>query len=562
MKETKLIRRQRARARLALLAIFASMMAAGRTASALTINLAFDPDANFTAAGLNAQSIIDMKAACSYAATQFTSRYTDPINVNIKVTATAGTSDFGSSTTFFDSVSSYNNLRAAFAGDSKSADDATTVDNGGSLQAGADPVATAHTHNVARAQAKALGLRTDDMLNDGTFNFGGGQPWTYDPNNRKVAGKFDFIGVAIHEFSEIMGRTSVMGDTLGTGTPQYCAFDLFHYTGAGTRGLNTGPGRSFSFNNGTTLLIAFNDGGNGGDPQDWAGPAPDPFNAFGPPNEQDDLTAVDLQTMDVIGYDRGAAVLANISTRLPVGTDPNALFAGFIVTGNVNKKVIIRAIGPSLKVNGAPLAGRLQDPILELHDSSVTLETNDNWGDSPNKQAIIDSTVAPSDSLESAIVRSLPPGTYTAIERGVNNATGIGVVEMYDLDTAANARLVNISTRGFVQTGNDVLFAGMAVVGPGSQKVIVRALGPSINVPGKMADPTMELHDGNGGLLETNDNWVDSPNKQQIIDSTVAPPNNLESAIIRTLTAGSYTAIVRGVSNGTGIAVVEVYALN
>ena len=560
MKDTKSIRRQRTRARLALLAIFASMMAASRTASALTINLSFDPDPTYAAAGVTDPAA--MRAACSFAAKQFTDRYSDPITVNIKVTATAGTSDFGSSTTFFDSVSSYNNLRAAFAADAKSADDATTVGNGGSLLSGADPIPGPHMHNVARAQAKALGLRPDDTQNDGTFNFGGGQPWTYDPNNRKVAGKFDFIGVAIHEFSEIMGRTSVMGDTLGTAMPQYCAFDLFHYTGAGTRGLNNGPGRSFSFNNGTNLLIAFNDGGNGGDPQDWAGPAPDPFNAFGPPNEQDDLTEVDLQTMDVIGYDRGAAVLANISTRLPVGTDPNALFAGFIVTGNVNKKVIIRAIGPSLKVNGAPLAGRLQDPILELHDSQMTLETNDNWGDSPNKQAIIDSTVAPTDSHESAIVRSVPPGTYTAIERGVNNGTGIGVVEVYDLDTAANARLVNISTRGFVQTGDDVLFAGMAVVGPGSQKVIVRALGPSINVPGKMADPTMELHDGNGGLLETNDNWVDSPNKQQIIDSTVAPPNNLESAIVRTLTAGSYTAIVRGVNNGTGIAVVEVYALN
>jgi hypothetical protein len=376
----------------------------------------------------------------------------------------------------------------------------------------------------------------------------------------------------MHEYTEIMGRTSLMGDDLGTGTPSYVAFDLFHYTGVGARGLNKGPGRSFSFNNGTTLLIAFNDSANGGDLQDWAGPAPDPFNAFGPPNEQDDLTEVDLQTMDVIGYDRitGPAVLANLSTRLPVGINDNALFAGFIVTGNVNKKIIIRAIGPSLNVNGTPLAGRLADPILELHDStpnSPPLETNDNWGDSPNKQAIIDSTVAPTNSLESAIIRSVPPGAYTAIERGVNNGTGIGVVEMYDLDTAADAKLVNISTRGLVQTGNDVLFAGMAVVGGGSQKIIVRALGPSLMangapLAGRMNDPIMELHDGQGGLLETNDNWVDSPNKQAIIDSTVAPPNNVESAIVRTLTAGNYTAVVRGVNNGTGIAVVEVYALN
>ncbi len=249
--------------------------------------------------------------------------------------------------------------------------------------------------------------------------------------------------------------------------------------------------------------------------------------------------------------------LANISTRLPVGTGDNVLIAGFIVTGNQNKKVIVRAIGPSLT-----LAGKLADPILELHDASgALLETNDNWMDSPNKQAIIDSTIPPKDPLESAIVRSVPPGNYTAIERGVNNGTGIGVVEAYDLDTSANSKLANISTRGLVQTGDNVLFAGTIVVGQASQKVIIRALGPSTGVPGAMADPTLELHDGNGALLEANDNWVDSPNKQAIIDSTIPPPNNLESAIVRTLPPANYTAIVRGVNNTTGIAVVEVYAL-
>ena len=250
-------------------------------------------------------------------------------------------------------------------------------------------------------------------------------------------------------------------------------------------------------------------------------------------------------------------VLANISTRLPVGIGDNALIAGFIVTGSQNKKVIVRAIGPSLT-----LAGKLADPILELHDGSgALLETNDNWMDSPNKQAIIDSTIPPSNPLESAIVRSVPPGNYTAIERGVSNGTGIGVVEAYDLDTSANSKLANISTRGLVQTGDNVLFAGMIVVGQASQKVIIRALGPSTGVTGAMADPTLELHDANGALLEANDNWMDSPNKQAIIDSTIPPPNNAESAIVRILTPANYTAIVRGAGNTTGIAVVEVYAL-
>ncbi len=250
-------------------------------------------------------------------------------------------------------------------------------------------------------------------------------------------------------------------------------------------------------------------------------------------------------------------VLANISTRLLVGTGDNVLIGGFIVTGTQTKKVLIRAIGPSL-----PLGGVLADPILELYQGSTLLESNDNWMDSANKQAIIDSGAAPLNNLESAIVRSVAPGNYTAIERGVNNGTGIGVVEAYDLDTSANSKLANISTRGLVQTGDNVLFAGTIVVGQASQKVIIRALGPSTGVPGAMADPTLELHDGNGALLEANDNWVDSPNKQAIIDSTIPPPNNAESAIVRILTPGNYTAIVRGANNSIGIAVVEVYALN
>jgi hypothetical protein len=209
-----------------------------------------------------------------------------------------------------------------------------------------------------------------------------------------------------------------------------------------------------------------------------------------------------------------------------------------------------------------PFTGKLADPILELHDSTgALLETNDNWMDSLNKQAIIDSTISPSNPLESAIVRTLAPGAYTAVVRGVNNGTGIGVVEAYDLDTTASSKLANISTRGLVQGGDNVLIAGTIVVGPTSQKVIIRALGPSTGVPGAIADPTLELHDGNGALLEANDNWVDSANKQAIIDSTIPPTNNLESAIVRTLTPASYTAIVRSADNTTGIAVVEVYAL-
>jgi hypothetical protein len=254
--------------------------------------------------------------------------------------------------------------------------------------------------------------------------------------------------------------------------------------------------------------------------------------------------------------------LGNISTRLRVETGDNALIGGFIITGTQQKKVILRAIGPSLS-----FPDKLADPILELHDSSgALLETNDNWVDSPNKQAIIDTGIPPSNNLESAIVRTLPANNaaYTAIVRGVNNGTGIGVVEAYDLDRTVDSKLANISTRGFVQTGDNVLIAGTIVLGQTPQKVIIRAIGPSLPISGALANPTLELHDGNGAVLDSNDNWKDSPNKQAIIDSTIPPTNDLESAIVATLPANGaqYTAIVRGVNSGTGIGVVEVYALN
>jgi uncharacterized delta-60 repeat protein len=254
--------------------------------------------------------------------------------------------------------------------------------------------------------------------------------------------------------------------------------------------------------------------------------------------------------------------LGNISTRLKVETGDNVLIGGFIVTGTQPKKVLIRAIGPSL---AKFFSGVLGNPTLELQGPNGLIEANDNWVDSPNKQAIIDSTIPPSNNLEAAIVAILPANNagYTAVVRGANGGKGIGVVEAYDLDTASPSRLANISTRGFVQTGDNVLIAGTIVVGHLPQRVIIRAIGPSLPVAGKMGNPTLELRDINGGLLQANDNWVDSPDKQAIIDTTISPASDLESAIVATLPANgaSYTAIVRGVNNTTGIAVVEVYAL-
>jgi hypothetical protein len=260
------------------------------------------------AAGLSATDIANMKAAAAFAATQFTSNYTDNIHVNIFVTAVSGTGTLGMSNTFLNSVPSYSSLRAAVAADSKTPDDATVLGAGGSLPT-TDPIGGNDLYVVSRAEAKALDLTADDLSNDGTFTFGGGFSYTYDPNNRAVAGKTDFIGVAMHEFSEIMGRIPLMGqDLFGTGASDYMLFDLFHFTGAGTRGLNNGAGRSFSIDNGTTLLKAFNNAAvNGGDLDDWASGTNDCFNAFSSSSVENDLTTVDLRVMDVIGYDRVTA---------------------------------------------------------------------------------------------------------------------------------------------------------------------------------------------------------------------------------------------------------------
>jgi serine protease AprX len=255
------------------------------------------------------------------------------------------------------------------------------------------------------------------------------------------------------------------------------------------------------------------------------------------------------------------STLANISTRLRVETGDNALIGGFIVTGPQAKKVIVRAIGPSLA-----LADKLANPILELRNSSgILLERNDDWKQSDNKQAIIDSGIAPTNDLESTILATLPANgaSYTAIMRGVGNTTGIGVVQIYDLNSSADSKLANISTRGLVQTGDNVLIAGTIVLGQTPQRVIIRALGPSLNVAGKLMDPTLQLVDANGAQLAFNDNWR-SDQEAEIMATTIPPPNDAEAAIVQTLPANgaSYTAIVRGVNDTTGVAVVEIYALN
>jgi hypothetical protein len=212
------------------------------------------------------------------------------------------------------------------------------------------------------------------------------------------------------------------------------------------------------------------------------------------------------------------------------------------------------------------LQDKLQNPFLELRDSSgALLQMNDDWDTSPNRQAIVDSGLAPANNLESAIIATLPANgkTYTAIVRGLGNTAGTGVVEVYDVDQTVDSRLANISTRGFVQTGDTILVAGTIVLGQAPQKVIVRAIGPSLSIVAKLADPILELRDANGTVIRSNDNWRTGGQENEIVQTGVAPTNDHESALIETLPANNagYTAIVRGVNNTSGIAVVEIYAL-
>jgi hypothetical protein len=264
--------------------------------------------------------------------------------------------------------------------------------------------------------------------------------------------------------------------------------------------------------------------------------------------------------------------LLNISTRVRVLTGEQVLIGGFIITGTNPKQVLIRGIGPSL--NG--ISGVLSDPTLELHQGDTTIATNDNWktrSDGGSQQAEIEATtIPPTNELESAILVTLTPGTYTAILAGKNGGTGVGVVEVYDLSAGANSRLGNISSRGFVNTNDNAMIGGL-IAGPGNPgdyaRVLVRALGPSLassGVQGALQDPTLELHDANGATTATNDNWKINDQSQRSQEAELratitVPPNDLESAIVTTLPPGPSTAIVRGKNNGTGVALVEVYNL-
>lgn len=259
------------------------------------------------------------------------------------------------------------------------------------------------------------------------------------------------------------------------------------------------------------------------------------------------------------------ATLGNISTRLRVQGGDNVLIGGMIATGTADKKVIIRAIGPTLLDFGLPDA--LQNPTLELFKGDTLVASNDDWRNSDQEGEIASSGLAPGKDAEAAIIATLTPNqNYTAIVRGKDGATGIGVVEVYDLDPAAASKLGNISTRGFVDLDDNVMIAGVIVSPPGgsSTEILVRALGPTLTdfgVPGILADPTLDLVNENGVVTRSNDNWKDGQ-RDEIEATGLAPGHDEEAALIHTAAPGAYTAIVRGSGRTTGVALVEVYALD
>jgi hypothetical protein len=269
-----------------------------------------------------------------------------------------------------------------------------------------------------------------------------------------------------------------------------------------------------------------------------------------------DIGAFELQTV--------TGVLGNISTRVRVLTGDNALIGGMIVTGTAPKKVMIRALGPTLSDLGLP--GALSDPTLELFQGNSALGANDDWKSGTQQMEIANSGLAPNKDAESAIIATLTPNqNYTAIVRGKNGETGIGVVEAYDLDQAAPSKLANISTRGFVDVDDNVMIAGLIVIpsNGGNVKVLVRALGPTLGdfgVPGSLADPTLDLVSSNGTVIRSNNNWK-TAQQTEIEAAQLGPSHDEEAALVESLPPAAYTAIVRGNNRTTGVGLVEVYNL-
>ena len=257
-----------------------------------------------------------------------------------------------------------------------------------------------------------------------------------------------------------------------------------------------------------------------------------------------------------------AGKAVNLATRVSVGTGDQVAIAGFIILGDGPKKILIRGIGPSLTMHGVP--NPLADPTLNLLDEGAnSLGTNDNWRDSAQAMEIMNTGLSPVNDLESAMLVSLMPGSYTAVLAGKDSTVGNGLVEIYDLDAGASSTLGNVSTRGFVGTGDNVLIGGLIIADGEKPMVVVRAIGPSLTNAGiaePLMDPTLDLYNANGEPIASNDDWKNGQSEAAIA-TLLYPFDDRESAVVAFPAPGNYTAIVRGKDDTTGIALVEAYRL-
>jgi hypothetical protein len=463
-------------------------------------------------------------------------------------------------------------------------------------QANASLPNTALSGNIrpSSANGRAVGLDTPPAMfangNDGQggpydaiVTLNSAPPFQFSrppaPNN------FDAQRSIEHEVDEAIG----LGSRLGANNNDFRPQDLFSWSSPGHRNISTSGQRYFSIDGGGNNIVNFNQDPEG-DLGDWFSeqcPQTHPYvqNAFGCAGQYSDISATSPEAvnLDVIGYDlaqTNQTGLGNISTRSFVQTGEHVMIGGVIVRGSGPKRVIIRAIGPELTQYG--IADALANPTLELHGGNGALiASNDDWqttiigGVITGNQVsdIQNSGHAPTAGSESAIIADLQPGNYTAIVRGINNTTGVALVEVYDLDPGAASNLGNISTRSFVQPNEHVMIGGFIIQGNGSKRVIIRAIGPELTQHGiadVLNNPTLELHNGNGALIGVNDDWqttiiggiITGNQVSDIQNSGHAPTAASESAIIADLQPGNYTAIVRGVSNTTGVALVEIYDLD
>lgn len=278
--------------------------------------------------------------------------------------------------------------------------------------------------------------------------------------------------------------------------------------------------------------------------------------------------AIELFALPIglLAADADAARIVNIATRAPIGGSAGTPIAGFVISGTGTKRMLVRAIGPTL--SGFGVTGALGDPALALVSGSTTVASNDNWlaADATTMSSVGAFTLN-AGTKDAALVSTLVPGSYTAPLTAVDGGSGVALLEVYDASTSSTAILANASTRAFVGTGDAVLIPGFVISGTGSLRLLIRAVGPTLanfGVSGVLADPTITLYRGSTALA-TNDNWSTAANAAEIesaaasVGAFALPPGSKDAAIVTSLPAGSYTAIISGVGNTTGTALVELY---